>query len=653
MQRRNCLNCTCLPGLLSRQRRLLAVLSRRLLERKHLSGGRSRAGSIYSFSTCAAKEAAERNTLARLAAVRKQMLAHNLTAYIIPSGDFHASEYTHAKDLRREFVLGFTGLAGVAIVTVAPNDFGEEPSGAAGLATDGRYFSQATDELDFNWTLIKQGSDVPWVEWAAAQAAASARDAGVAATIGVDPRVISLSQVASLKTAAEAEGVAVKPVEGLVDSIWGDFEETPAFPNGEIFLSELAKESVATKLQRIRSKMTAPAYVVPALDDVAWTLNLRGSDIPYTPLFFAFLTITTTDATLYTDSSRFGEGVAAHLEAAGVTVLPYADFFPALKALPKANVPDTASWAIHDAVATTVVAPSFITALKAVKSEEELAGARAAHHRDGVAIVRFLAWLEAQLAAGAYIDECTASDRLLAMRRLQPGFVLPSFATIAASGANSAVVHYQPRKELCRSIDPAKMFLCDLGGQYTDGTTDTTRCVHFGEPSAKERTAYTLVLKGNLALERQRFPAGTSGLQLDALARQFLWQQGLDYAHGTGHGVGAFGCVHEGPVGIAPRPSAMAVLEAGNVILNEPGLYYDGDFGVRIENVVVVVAGERGLEFENVTRVPYCRRLIDVEMLTAEEVEQVDSYHRAVWVGMRGELDGEAREWLERETSPL
>ena len=470
----------------------------------------------------------------------------------------------------------------------------------AALATDGRYFNQASKQLDGNWTLLKQGlQDVPtWQEWTVEQAEGGK-------TVGVDPTTITASEARKLAEKIKRKGgkelVAVS--ENLVDRVWAS--DKPARPSEPVkaLSVEYAGKAFQEKITELRKeidKKSAAGIVISMLDEIAWLFNLRGNDIPYNPVFFSYAVITPTTSTLFVDEAKLVGNAKEHLD--GVTIRPYDAVFSDIEAL-AASMPSTeagspkkkylistrASWAISKALGgeqNVQELRSPVGDAKAIKNDTELEGMRQCHIRDGAALSEYFAWLEDQLLVKeATIDEVDGSDKLEAIRSKHDKFVGLSFDTISSTGPNAAVIHYKPERGACSVIDPKQIYLCDSGAQYLDGTTDTTRTLHFGEPTQMEKKAYTLVLKGHIALDLVIFPKGTSGYALDAMARQFLWQQGLDYRHGTGHGVGSYLNVHEGPIGIGTRPQYTEVpLATGNVISNEPGYYEDGAFGIRIES---------------------------------------------------------------------
>jgi len=423
----------------------------------------------------------------------------------------------------------------------------------------------------------------------------------------------------------------------------------------------------------------------PNLPSVAWLFNLRGNDIPYNPVFISYAAITPTTATLYVNSSKLSSECKMYLTENGISVRPYHKVFEDMDVLCKSlgtpsedGVPEArikkflvstkTSWALKKALggeAKVEEVRSPIGDAKAVKNLTELEGMRACHVRDGAALIEYFAWLEHQLTVEKVeLDEVVAADKLEELRSKQKNFVGLSFDTISSTGANAAVIHYSPERGNCSIIDPKAVYLCDSGAQYLDGTTDTTRTLHFDQPTKMERKAYTLVLKGNIALDVAVFPKGTSGFALDTLARQFLWEEGLDYRHGTGHGVGSYLNVHEGPIGIGTRIQYSEVpLAPGNVLSDEPGYYEDGSFGVRIENIIMVKEVETKhkfgdkpyLGFEHVTMVPYCRKLIDESLLTRKEKHWLNEYHAEIHAKTKNyfEPDSIAMKYLEREIEPI
>lgn len=549
----------------------------------------------------------------------------------------------------------------------------------AALATDGRYFNQASNQLDNNWTLLKQGlQDVPtWQEWTVEQAS----EGSGGKTVGVDPTVVTAPDARKLAEKIKKKGGKdlVGIAENLVDKVWG--KERPARPNEPVKVlgQDCAGKPFQDKIEELRKeldKKKSAGFVVSMLDEIAWLFNLRGNDIPYNPVFFSYAVVTPTTVTLYIDESKLADNAKAHL--GGVTIRPYEAIFSDIATMASSDasteassgpskkylISTSASWALSQALGggdKVEELRSPVGDAKAIKNKTELEGMRQCHIRDGAALIEYFAWLENELInKGTKLDEVQGADKLEQIRSKHEKFVGLSFDTISSTGANAAVIHYKPEPGACSDIDPSKVYLCDSGAQFLDGTTDTTRTLHFGEPTPQEREAYTLVLKGNIALEQVKFPKGTSGFAMDIMARQYLWQYGLDYRHGTGHGIGSFLNVHEGPIGIGTRVQYSEVpLAVGNVISDEPGYYEDGNFGIRIENVIMVKEVETKhkfgdkpyLGFEHVTMVPMCRKLIDAGLLNNAEKEWLNSYHQEVLekTSRFFKEDETTRKWLERE----
>ncbi|KAF9443545.1 putative Xaa-Pro aminopeptidase P [Macrolepiota fuliginosa MF-IS2] len=602
------------------------------------------------------------DTTLRLQNLRELMKQAGVDVFVVPSEDQHFSEYLAECDQRRAFISGFNGSAGCAIV-------GREE---AHLFTDGRYFLQAGQQLDSNWTLMKQGlPDVPtWQEFLYKKLPKDSK-------IGIDATLISAQDADSLKKQLEPLGLKLIHVEkNLVDKIWTD---RPARPhNPVIHLDEkYSGQSSADKIAKIREEMKkkkAKAVVVTMLDEVAWLFNLRGSDIDYNPVFFSYAIVTEEKVSLFVNANQLSESAHKYLD--GVTnIQPYEAFLPFLKELAsglqldKENpiwIGDKASLAVAEAIGKDhyLIARSPLNDLKAIKNAVELEGFRQSHIRDGVALARYFAWLEEQLNNGVVLNESQGADQLEKYRSELDLFRGLSFSTISSTGPNGAIIHYSPDPADCATIKKDQIYLCDSGAQFSDGTTDTTRTWHFGTPTDAEKRSFTRVLQGHIAIDAGVFPTGTTGFVIDSWARKYLWQDGLDYRHGTGHGVGHFLNVHEGPHGIGVRIAYNnAPLKAGMTVSNEPGYYEDGKYGIRIENIVLVREvktpnnfGDKGyLGFEHVTMCPVHKKLIDTSLLNDAEKKWVDDYHAEVWEKVSPLLkhDQRALNWLKRETSPL
>ncbi|KAI3402378.2 AMPP [Candida oxycetoniae] len=716
--RAQCANCTCSPGLLSRTNRKSSVFAKRINLNRINSGYKdpnspSRKGSVFTLnpSSLCLPEAKEVNTTKRLEKLRNEMKQYDLAVYIVPSEDQHQSEYTSAYDQKRSFISGFSGSAGIAIVTRDLNSVGlggkgnsnnvtaaaaaadddddiVPQGGSAALSTDGRYFTQALDEMDFNWTLLKQGAkgEPTWEKWTVQQAAQLSLDSGSTAKIGVDPKLVTFEQVKNLNKVideqkletpkAQVELVAVN--ENLINNIWESFETLPVSNAGEIkelditFTGKSAKAKIEEVRKEVFKDSRIKGLVITALDEIAWLLNLRGSDIPYNPVFYSFIILTPDTINLYIGKERLSSRITENLEAIDISIKPYSDFYNDLNVISKdfANskskffIPKNANWeVIRNLNCAFSEGLSTIELLKSQKNETELQGAKLAHLKDGRALIKFFAWLEDTLINEQdIIDEIAADEKLLEFRKQEDNFVGLSFDTISASGANGAVIHYKPVKGSAAMINPHKIYLNDSGSQFLEGTTDTTRTVHFAKPSSEQIRNYTLVLKGNIALATLKFPEGTTGNLIDSIARQFLWKYGLDYGHGTSHGVGAYLNVHEGPIGIGRRPNAAKnELKPGNLISNEPGFYKEGSYGIRLENVMLIKQsdhsfnGKKFLQFETITKVPFCKKLIDVCLLTDDELSWLNRYHAVIWNELSGNFDKNSMtyKWLRRETEPI
>ncbi|CAK7902818.1 putative Xaa-Pro aminopeptidase Fra1p [[Candida] anglica] len=697
VSRAQCANCTCSPGLLSRNNRRSSWLHKQINIKRTNSGnisprGASRQGSVFTIDAASLclPEVKEVNTSQRLVKLRNAMAEHNLGVYIIPSEDQHQSEYVSSADQRRSFISGFQGSAGVAVVTRDVMCMNDTPEGAAALSTDGRYFNQATNELDFNWILLKQGAkDEPtWEEWAVLQAIQLSLDSGSEISIGVDPKLITLTTFEkfdkiirdklSLTKYSKAEVSFIPVQENLVDKIWSQFEELPPLPANIIkpldikFHGNDVSNKIASVVEELNSK-NASGLIISALDEIAWLLNLRGSDIEFNPVFYSYLILTNEgEVTLYADHTRFDTTVSKLLRDNNIKVEPYNSFWKGLKEISsrfkdqkkKLLLPKTVSWEIvRNVKCSYEQGRSTVEDLKSIKNQVELEGAKSAHLKDGRALIKFFSWLENELINNnELIDEIEADDKLTEFRKQEKNFVGLSFTTISSTGANAAVIHYKPIKGDCAVINPDKIYLNDSGSQFLEGTTDTTRTVHFGTPTSEQIKNYTLVLKGNISLGALKFPENTTGALIDSIARQHLWSEYLDYGHGTSHGIGSYLNVHEGPIGIGPRPNAAtSFLKPGHLLSNEPGYYENGEYGIRIENVMFVketgrsYGGRNFLEFETVTRVPLCKKLIDVNLLTPQERKWINEYHATIWKEIAPTLESNSIElrWLKRETTPL
>lgn len=553
----------------------------------------------------------------RFQQLRQLLDQKGLDYYFIPSSDAHNNEYPPACWQRRQWLTGFTGSVGELVVGM------EE----AFLWTDSRYYLQAQNQLDSRIIKMRklQKGEPSLTDWL--------KELPRNIKLGVDPRLITIAQ-----TREWSKWVDLIPLEeNLVDAIWKD---RPPLPQSPILKQpeEYAGVSVEQKLALLRAQMKhCDAHILVKLDQIAWLFNMRGSDIEYNPMKIAYAIITQTDADLYVGQT-------------------YEQFGAALNGLRGRVWVDetTTSWWIQRQLSQSelVLGPSPVSLLKAVKNEAEQIGMKEAHRLDAIAVIRFLHWIEQYWREGE-MDELTAAEQLRVFRFSNQKCVDLSFPTISAFGENGAIVHYRPAAETNKKIDDSTLYLIDSGGQYVCGTTDITRVIHLGEPTPDQKRHYTWVLKGHLALRHTIFPKGSCGYQLDGFARQFLWRESLNYGHGTGHGVGCYLSVHEGPQNIRPEPNPTC-LDPGMVVSNEPGVYFTGMYGIRIENLCLIVPHSEGfLRFEDLTQVPYARNLLDRSLLTQEEIAWINEYHKEVFDHIAPFLTEEVRQWLQTATSPI
>lgn len=585
----------------------------------------------------------------RLHALREAMAEREIDAYMIPSSDPHQSEYPPEHWRSRTWICGFDGSAGTVVVT----------ADRAGLWTDFRYYLHAEKALaGTGIELFRSGEQgVPeYPEWLAAELQKGDR-------VAFDGMCVSVSAARALVSTLCDKGIAAEPTADLLESIWSDRPPKPRSPL-HVYDPRYAGASRGEKLSAIRGRMQeigVEHHVISTLDDIAWLLNIRGADVIYLPVAVCHAIVSRTDARLFIDAEKIGPDVAPELESDGVRLYPYEEFLNAVGSLAGSVLlsPSQVSVAVADKIPEEVrwvEQLNLTTGAKARKNSTELEHIRQVMIRDGVAMVRYLHWLSSAVATED-VTELSAEMKLEEFRAQGDRYVSPSFRTISAYRSHGAIVHYSVTEESDCLLEPAGLYLVDSGGQYLDGTTDITRTVTLGEPTDEERKDYTLVLKGHIALATLRFPVGTTGPLIDAIARQFLWRERMNYGHGTGHGVGFFLSVHEGPQQINQKTSDVK-LEPGMLISNEPGIYRAERHGVRIENLVVVTEDGRTdfgefLGFETVTLCPFDSSLIDTSLLVAEEIDWVNEYHRRVRDKLLGQLDGAAVEWLEEACRPL
>ena len=591
----------------------------------------------------------------RLQALREELVRRRLDGFVVPLTDEHMSEYVGAYAQRLAWLTGFQGSAGTAVVLPAE----------AAIFVDGRYTLQVREQVSADQWSYQSVPQTSVAQWLSEHAVEGAR-------IGYDPWLHTKAWVAQATKALAEKGATLVAVDtNPIDAIWPD-RPLPSKARLVVQPDRFAGRSSADKRQEIADWLVgkkADAAILSALDSIAWTFNVRGADVERTPVALAYALVNADGtADLFVAPEKVGEDVSQHLGNA-VRLHPRDAFAGHLATLHGKRIAADPERAVSAIFATLETAGATVLELrdpavlpKAIKNEAEIAGQKAAQARDGAALSRFLHWLSVEAPKGG-IDELTAAAKLQEFREATGALKDLSFDTISGAGPNGAVVHYRVTPETNRKIELNSLYLVDSGGQYQDGTTDVTRTVAIGTPSAEMRDRFTRVLKGHIALARVIFPEGTRGSQLDTLARQYLWEVGLDYAHGTGHGVGSFLAVHEGPQRIAPGGSGFGggdePLQAGMILSNEPGYYKTGEYGIRIENLVLVEprdapgAEKKLLGFRTLTFAPIDRRLIDLDLLSREERAWVDGYHAEVAAVVGPQLDGEAAEWLKTATAPL
>ncbi len=588
----------------------------------------------------------------RLAAVREVMRREHLAAFVFPSTDPHNSEYVPDHWKGREWISGFDGSAGTAVVTMT----------SAALWTDSRYFIAAAEQLSgTEFVLMKERlPETPTVaQWLGEQL----RDSD-SKEVGIDGMTCAYSMVEGLiGELRKAGGLTLRTNLDILAQVWTD---RPPVPLNEVVVQplNLAGEPAREKISRIRQALRgqhADGMLVTALDDIAWTLNLRGSDVHCNPVFVAYLLISSTKATLFVDRRKLTAEALASLKEAGIDVDDYGNVQKGLKDYFEYNIlldPDSVNYTLYKAASShrVVAAASPVPAMKAVKNDAEIAGFHEAMLRDGIAMVKFLKWLKPAVAQGGQ-TEMSIARRLYELRSEQPLFRDISFDTIAAYQEHGAIVHYEPTEATDMPLKAEGLLLIDSGAQYQNGTTDITRTVALGPLTEEQRRVYTLVLKGHIQLDMLTFPDGASGTQLDALARKDMWAEGYNYLHGTGHGVGSYLNVHEGPhqIRMEYRP---APLHAGMTVTDEPGIYLEGQFGVRIENTLLITpfretAFGKFLRFEALTLCPIDTAPIVREMMTDEEVQWLNSYHGRVREALSPHLNESEQQWLNEATKEL
>ncbi len=586
----------------------------------------------------------------RIDALRTQFGQEGIAAFIVPSTDPHLSEYVAPHWQSREWISGFTGSAGTVVVTREK----------AGLWTDSRYFLQAAQQLegsdiDLYKEMLPETPSIP---------AFLSANLKPGEAVGIDGTVFSAEEAMQLQDKLKKDGISVKNIADPMNLIWTD---RPAMPEGPAYIYETkyAGKSSQEKIATIRKEMEetgAEALLISALDEIAWTLNIRGNDVHCNPVVVSHLLIGKNDAHFFIQPQKVTEKLSAYLKEIGVSIHSYEDIEPFLNRLTANSIllnPSKTNYAAYSAIrpdCRIVKGVSPVALLKAIRNEQEIAGIHAAMQRDGVALVKFLKWLEEAVPAGGE-TEISVEKKLHEFRAAQPLYMGESFDTIAGYKEHGAIVHYEATPETDVPLKPEGFLLLDSGAQYLDGTTDITRTIALGVLTEEEKTDYTLILKGHIDLAMAVFPEGTRGTQLDVLARMPIWQHRMNFLHGTGHGIGHFLNVHEGPQSIRMNENPV-ILQAGMITSNEPGVYKAGSHGVRTENIVLTVKAGEGmfgnyLKFETITLCPICKKGIIKEMLTTEEIDWLNDYHRNVYEKLSPDLNKEEQEWLREATSKI
>ncbi|MBC8441792.1 MAG: aminopeptidase P family protein [Deltaproteobacteria bacterium] len=591
------------------------------------------------------------NTNEKIDCIRQLMRDSNISAVIIPSNDPHQSEYVAEHWQARKWITGFSGSAGTSVIT----------SEHAILWTDFRYYLQAEKQISGSlFELFKMGEpDVPTVEKWLADTLKSGD------TIGIDGNMFSMADVKKVTAEIEAKGLCLNTGIDFITELWKD---RPVRPNSQAFsLSEkYTGKSRGDKFREIRRQMDALGasyHLMATLDDIAWTLNLRGKDVHTNPVNIAFVLIAPEKVFLFVSKEKVNDALVGELNRDGIDILDYQDIYASLLKIQDDGIilvdPGNTNYRLYQSInkkCKIIENSNPAIALKTIKNDIEINHLRQTVIKDGVAVVSFLFWLE-HLPDDERITEISAADKLYGFRKKQDLFVDNSFDPIMAFQDHSAMCHYSATLETNVAISDTGMFLTDSGGNYLTGTTDITRTIFQGEPSKQQITDYTLVLKGHIAVATTLFPKGTKGFQIDTLSRQYLWKQGMDFGHGTGHGVGFFLCVHEGPARISPHPVDVK-LEKGMVLTNEPGLYREGAYGIRLENMILVdqaFENEFGIfmKFETLTNCHFERNLIDPNLLSKDEKDWINTYHAKVYEKLSPSLDKDVASWFKEKTRPI
>ena len=584
----------------------------------------------------------------KLVLLRQEMKNNGIDVYIIPSSDPHQSEYVADHFKSREWISGFTGSAGTVVVS----------QDHAGLWTDSRYFLQAEEELKDSEFVLHKVIDRSYPNFLKYITDTFPRNTVVAC----DGNVFSYSQIKSYIKSLDEKGILLKTDSDLITPLW---ENRPPLPSGKLLdhhikYCGISREEKFNHIRAIMDENNVDEYLIPALDAIAWILNARGKDIDFNPVFYSFGVLRKNDFLLFIDKNKIDGKLLKDFDSANISIMSYGDIYDYLK-----NINENSSiylnsglsnYNLYNSINASIVDDKdIITELKSIKNDVEISNIKKAHIVDGVALTKFYIWLENELKTRG-VTEYEAVEKIAYFRSLDEDYYSESFGAIVGYKSNGAIIHYSPSKEQCSDIKPEGMLLIDSGGQYLTGTTDITRTTYFGTPSDEEKRNFTLVLKGHIAVESLVFPKGTNGYQIDSFARQYIWQYGLNYFHGTGHGVGFFLNVHEGPQGItsALGDRATTPIEPGMITSNEPGYYKDGHYGIRIENLILTIKSKE-TEFgefyanESVTMFPYDYKLIDINLLTQDEIEWLNRYHSKVYSNLSPHLNDEEKKWLKEK----
>ncbi|MEZ4908255.1 MAG: aminopeptidase P family protein [Saprospiraceae bacterium] len=582
----------------------------------------------------------------KLKLLRSKMVENSIDAYLIPSSDPHQSEYVADHFKSREWISGFTGSAGTVVVF---KDF-------AGMWTDSRYFIQAENEFkdsEFQLMKIIDRSNPGIIDFILSKLPEGS-------TLGCDGNVFALEEIIDLQEKISQKKLSLNTNLDFIGELWKD---RPSLPGTIIFdhFIKYAGKSREEKMNEVRNIMAENninEYLIPALDSIAWILNLRGDDIAFNPVFYSFGILREKDFLLFIDEKKIDEKLKAELSQASVIINEYSEIYNYLS---KTKTDDTlyvdsalCNFNLYNSISCKIkTGVDYVSELKAIKNNTEIDNLKQAHVQDGVSLVKFFRWLEQELKTRT-VSEFEAGEQLANFRSMHSGYISESFEPIVGFGKNGAIVHYSASENECSDITDNGMLLVDSGGQYLNGTTDITRTIYFGNPDDIEKSDYTAVLKGHLAVKKLIFPEGINGFQIDVFARQYLWDRGLNFYHGTGHGVGFFLNVHEGPQGITNSLVARAKvpIKVGMLTSNEPGYYKEGHYGIRIENLILAVSAmetEHGkfIKHEDVTLFPYETKLINFSMLERCEVQQINEYHAKVYDSLSPFLDDDEKNWLE------